>query len=38
MRHLRWVLGFACACLAAPAVQSSALDEYVRLQAGSFTS
>ena len=38
MRHLRWVLGFTFACLAAPAVQSSALDDYVRLQVGSFTS
>jgi uncharacterized protein (DUF1330 family) len=37
-RGFRWLMGVACACAAASAAQSSALDDYVRLQVGSFTS
>jgi uncharacterized protein (DUF1330 family) len=38
MRGLRWLVGLACAWACASAAQSSALDDYVRLQVGSFTS
>jgi len=38
MRRPGWLVGLTFACLAASAAQSSALDDYVRLQVGSFTS
>jgi len=38
MRRPGWLMAVASACLGASPAQSSALDDYVRLQVGSFTS